>query len=128
MAIYQGTDRRKITGGKKNSYRGKRKYELGRPFTETTLAQESQVIKVRGRGGNIKMKVRYAAYANVFNPSTGKSSKVKVTGVLETPANREYARRGIIVKGTKIKTEAGVAIVTSRPGQDGVINATLVSQ
>ena len=34
--------------------------------------------------------------------------------------------RGIITKGALIETELGKAIVTSRPGQDGVVNALLV--
>jgi SSU ribosomal protein S8E len=48
--------------------------------------------------------------------------------VLETPANREYARRGIIVKGAIIQTEMGKAVVTSRPGQDGAVNALLLKE
>ncbi|MCE4622698.1 MAG: 30S ribosomal protein S8e, partial [Desulfurococcales archaeon] len=34
----------------------------------------------------------------------------------------------IIVKGAIIETTEGKAIVTSRPGQDGVVNAVLIKE
>ena len=127
MAIYQGNDLRKITGGLKRRHRDKRKFELGSPPTETKLSTEKHEIKKeRVMGGNYKIRVTYAMYANVLDPETKKSQKAKILSVLETPANREYARRGIIVKGTIIQTELGKAVVTSRPGQDGTVNAVLV--
>ena len=127
MAIYQGNDLRKITGGIKRRHRDKRKFELGSPPTETKVSQEKhEVKKERVMGGNFKVRVTYAMYANVLDPQTKKSQKAKILTVLETPANREYARRGIIVKGAVIQTELGKAVVTSRPGQDGTVNAVLV--
>ncbi|MEM0154075.1 MAG: 30S ribosomal protein S8e, partial [Ignisphaera sp.] len=59
---------------------------------------------------------------------TGQFTKARITAVVETPANREYARRGIIVKGTVIQTEIGRARVVSRPSQDGVVNAVLIEE
>ena len=127
MAIYQGNDLRKITGGIKRRHRDKRKFELGSPPTETKLSPEKhEVKKERVMGGNFKVRVTYAMYANVLDPQTKKSQKAKILAVLETPANREYARRGIIVRGAVIQTELGKAVVTSRPGQDGTVNAVLV--
>jgi ribosomal protein S8E len=46
--------------------------------------------------------------------------------VVENTASGHYVRRNIITKGAVIKTAAGNARVTSRPGQDGVINAVLI--
>ncbi|MEM0173141.1 MAG: 30S ribosomal protein S8e [Sulfolobaceae archaeon] len=128
MGVYQGNDLRKITGGMKSPRRDKRKYEMGSPPTETKLSNEDVRVRERVMGGNYKIRLKYAAFANVYDPASKSSKKVKILGILETPANREYARRGIIVKGAKIKTEIGNAIVTSRPGQDGVINAVLVKE
>lgn len=128
MGVYQGNDLRKITGGLKGRRRDKRKYEMGSPPTETKLASEDVREKVRVMGGNEKTRLKYAAYANVLNLADRSYKKVKILEVIEVPANREYARRGIIVKGAKIRTEIGEAIVTSRPGQDGVINAILVQK
>jgi len=129
MGVYHGRDLKKITGGKKRRHvKVKRKYWMGRFPINTTLA-EKEVRKIeRVRGGNHKVKLRYAQYANVVDPKTLESKKVKILRVLETPANRELARHGIIVKGTIIETEAGVAVVTSRPGQHGVVNAILAPE
>jgi len=66
--------------------------------------------------------------AIVSDPKTGVAKKAKIIRVLETPANREYARRNIIVKGSIIETTEGKAVVTSRPGQDGVVNAILIEK
>lgn len=76
------------------------------------------------------MKIRLASvdWAVVTDKSTGKSSKSKLLRVVKNPANVDYQRRGVITKGAIVDTEAGQARVTSRPGQDGVINAVLVSQ
>lgn len=126
MSYYQGNDLKKPTGGKKRPHRGKRKYELGRPPTETRLAETEVRKHVRVRGGNYKVRLKKAVYANVIDPETHTAKKVKILRVIETPAHREYARRGIIVKGAIIETEIGKARVTSRPGQDGVINAILI--
>ncbi|WP_338599740.1 30S ribosomal protein S8e [Sulfolobus tengchongensis] len=126
MGFYQGPDNKKITGGLKGKHRDKRKYEIGSPPTFTTLSTEEIRIKDRVLGGNFKIRLKYASIANLTDPSTNSSKKVKILEVVETPANKELARRGIIVKGAKIRTEAGLAIVTSRPGQDGVINAVLL--
>jgi len=129
MGVYQGPDLKKITGGKKRRHRKvKRKYWMGRYPTNTTLAEKEKRKIERVRGGNMKVKLRYATFANVVDPQNNTTKKVKILRIIETPANKELARHGIIVKGTKIETEAGVAVVTSRPGQDGVVNAVLVER
>jgi len=120
---------KKITGGKKRRHRKvKKKYWMGRYPTNTTLAEKEKRKIERVRGGNIKVKLRYAVFANVVDPQSNTTKKVKILRIIETPANKELARHGIIVKGTKIETEEGVAIVASRPGQDGVVNAVLVER
>ena len=126
MSYYQGNDLKKPTGGLKGRHRKKRKYELGRPPTETKLSDKDEYRTIRVRGGNVKVRVQYAAHANVTDPKTGKTQKVRILRVLEVPANRDFARRNIIVKGAIIETELGKARVTSRPGQDGTVNAVLI--
>lgn len=126
MGVYQGNDLKKISGGLKGRHRNKRKFEMGSPPTNTTQSPNDVRVKERVLGGNIKVRVKYASTANVYDPSTKQAKKTKILAVLETPSNPELARRGIITKGTKIRTELGEAIVTSRPGQDGVINAILI--
>ncbi|MDH5815880.1 MAG: 30S ribosomal protein S8e [Candidatus Nezhaarchaeota archaeon] len=126
MPQYHGRDLRKPTGGKIRPHRKKRKYEMGGDPIETLPAEQESRIKKRVRGGNIKISLRYATYANVLDPETNKVYKLKILRVKENPASVDYSRRGVITKGAVIETEKGLAKVTSRPGQDGVINAVLL--
>jgi small subunit ribosomal protein S8e len=66
-------------------------------------------------------------FSNVANVSDshGKATKSKILRVRRSPANKDYERRGVITKGAVIETEAGEAVVSSRPTDDGVINAVL---
>jgi len=48
--------------------------------------------------------------------------------VVESPSNVNYIRRNIMTKGSLIKTEKGVARITSRPGQEGSLNAVLLKK
>ncbi|RLI34983.1 30S ribosomal protein S8e [Candidatus Bathyarchaeota archaeon] len=126
MSVWHGDlHKRKPTGGKRRPYRKKRKYESGSFPTETTLGDERRKIS-RRRGGNIKIRLLSARYVNLSDPSTGKVEKVEITRVLRNPANTDYDRRGVITKGTIIETPLGIARVTSRPGQNGVLNAVLI--
>ncbi|WP_456398946.1 30S ribosomal protein S8e [Palaeococcus sp. (in: euryarchaeotes)] len=126
MTIWQGRSLKKPSGGKIILARKKRKRELGREPAMTRVADEDKKKIIRTYGGNRKVRLVEAAYANVFE--AGKGKKVKVLGVADNPANRQYIRRDIITKGAIIETEAGKAIVTSRPGQDGVVNAVLIKE
>jgi len=129
MGVYQGNDLKKPTGGRKwRHQKVKRKYWMGRYPTNTRLdAREKRKI-IRVRGGNYKIRLVRAHYANVVDPETREVKKVRIIRVLETPPNPHLARANIIVKGAIIETELGKAVVTSRPGQDGVINAVLVEK
>jgi len=127
MPLYQGNDLKKITGGRKRAGRKPRKREIGGFPTNTTLAEEEERIVSRTYGGNRKVRARKILYANIQSPD-GTSRRARILRILETPMNPDYVRRGIIVKGTVIETEAGRAIVTSRPGQDGVVNAMLIKR
>jgi len=90
----------------------------------TKVAAEPEQSPVRRRGGSTRPKVRSAATANVVTPEGIK--KTKIVTVKETPDNRNYARMNVITHGALIQTELGLAKVTNRPGQDGVVNAVLV--
>lgn len=119
--------KRKRTGGKSRPYRGRRKYERGGYPTETTLGE--RIIKVdRVRGGNIKIRVVKDGVVNLSDPATGKTVRCKILRVVKNPANRDYDRRGVITKGTLVRTEYGIARITSKPGSDGVLNAVLVER
>ncbi len=127
MAIWQGRSLKKPSGGRIVLARKKRKRELGREPANTRVTDRVEKRKIiRTYGGNRKVRLIEAAYANVFDG--GKGKKVKILDVIENPANRQYARRDIITKGAIIQTEIGKAVVVSRPGQDGVVNAVLIKE
>ncbi|MHA1115751.1 MAG: 30S ribosomal protein S8e [Candidatus Heimdallarchaeum aukensis] len=119
--------RRKLSGGLIKKAASKKKRDMGRYPAETQIGERKLKI-IRTRGGNIKQRLLRDNYANIFDPEEKISRKVKITNVLENKANREYARRRIITKGCIIETEIGNARVTSRPGQDGQINAVLIEK
>ena len=119
--------KRKRTGGKKKPYRGKRAYEMGSDPTETKIGERKISLK-RCRGGNFKIKLLACNTANVTDPLTGKTQKTEIKRVVKNQANIDYQRRGIITKGSIIETPLGLAKVTSRPGQHGVINAVLIQK
>jgi small subunit ribosomal protein S8e len=102
----------------------KRRYERG-SFPTETVQGEPRKKSVRRRGGNVKIRLLSVNQANLSNPSTGKTEKVEIVRVVRNPANVDYNRRGVITKGTIVETPLGAARVTSRPGQDGVVNAVL---
>ena len=122
---WQGKFGRKPTGGKLIPARGKRKYEIGREQSDTTIAP-TRTKKVETLGGNQKMRMLRADLVTVADPKTGNSKTVKIETVKENKANQHYTRRNILTKGAVIKTELGEAKITNRPGQDGVINAVLL--
>lgn len=125
MAIAQNRSKRKPTGGRYKDYRKKRLYEKAGLPTLTKLGERKSKV-VEGRGSTEKHKLLNADIANILDPKTKKYNKAKISSIIESPANRHFARRNIIVKGTVIETEKGKARVTSRPGQDGQVNAVLI--
>ncbi|MGA3020915.1 MAG: 30S ribosomal protein S8e [Candidatus Micrarchaeales archaeon] len=119
------SDRKSSGSGKlKLRLRDKRRCESGGYFTAAKIRSENFVKKSRGRGGNTKDVLKYAAFANVLTKKGYK--KTKITGVLQSGDNRNFARLGIITKGAVINTELGKARVLNRPGQEGSINAVLI--
>ncbi|MDA4122168.1 MAG: 30S ribosomal protein S8e [Thaumarchaeota archaeon] len=117
--------KKKLTGGKRRPNRSRRAFEADNYAFETALAPAVRAPK-RMRGGKLSFGLRSANEANVFDASTGKTVKTKIVRVTKNPANREYERRGVITRGATIETDIGAAKVTSRPSDDGVVNAVLI--
>ena len=116
--------KRKASGGRKRRYRTKRRFERGSFPTETKLGKPKKKVR-RKLGGNEKVRLLAVKHANVSDAS-GKTKKVEILRVVKNPTNVDYDRRGVITKGTIIETSLGTARVTSRSGQDGIVNAILV--
>ncbi len=117
---------RKPTGGVYKQARKKRLFEMGRAAAFTRVSEKDAVIQQPTKGGNIKVCVLEAHAVNLFDPKEKKFEKAEVKSVLENPANRHFTRRNIVTKGSIINTAKGKARVTSRPGQDGTVNAVLI--
>ena len=125
MVLLQKRSNRKPTGGKYKAISVRRQHMMGSAATLTGLGsvrkQTAQKI-----GGGSKQRVLSSDVANVYDPKSKKYSKAKISTIVENAANRNFARRNIMTKGTVIETSAGKAKVTNRPGQEGAINAILV--
>lgn len=125
MALWQGKSKKKPTGGRLVSSRGKRKFEISREKQYTKVGKAT-LKQYRGMGGSTKVGMLAAEYANVVDKKTNTVQKAKILDVTANPADPNYVQRNILNKGAMIKTDLGDAIVTSRPGQDGAINAVLI--
>lgn len=122
MAVWHGERGKKFTGGVIRLARKKKKHELGSLPVHTKIGKGERKI-YKTKGGGIKIKAFNVEFANVFDPKTSTTRKIKILDVLENPSNPQLVRSGIITKGCIIKTEIGDARVTSRPSQHGVVNA-----
>jgi small subunit ribosomal protein S8e len=128
MAVWQrGLEGRTPSGARMRPARKKKKRELGSEPTHTKIGEEKRKI-IDAFGGNIKVRLYQAAFANVFDPEKKEAKKVRILDVVENPSNIDFVRRKIVTKGAIIKTEIGLAKVTSRPSQDGVVNAVLIKK
>lgn len=118
---------RKRTGGRLGVPRKKKRYNFASETIFTKLGP-TKTKDVRVRGGSVKQSLLMVNYANVTDPKTGASKKVVIKTVSANPADSQFVRRNIITKSAVVDTELGKARVTSRPGQDGVVNAVLIEE
>lgn len=128
MAVFKSRAKTKKSGSgsRYKDYRKKKLIDLGRLPSLTGIAKK-KVRKIQGRGSTFKLRLYNDDKVNLFNPKTKKYSIAKIEIVTDNPANKHYVRRNIITKGAVLKTDKGNVKVISRPGQDGVINAVLIS-
>ncbi|MEM0356142.1 MAG: 30S ribosomal protein S8e [Candidatus Anstonellales archaeon] len=114
--VYSGT------GAKKVKNRDKIKAHFGRDRILTKLDTKEERKIVRTKGGGTKVKLKRALYVNLATKD-GKVVRTEIVKVLESNTPNE-TRSNIITKGTIIEVKGyGKARVTSRPNQDGMINA-----
>jgi small subunit ribosomal protein S8e len=114
----------KRTGGRIKPSRNKKRYEQGREPSETTVG-EPRFQTIDSRGNATKTRALSTNVAQVSD--SGETVHATIVGVEDNPANVNYKRRNIITKGAIISVEVDgeerTARVTSRPGQDGQVNA-----
>ncbi len=121
----QERPRRKVSGSRYVNFRKKKFALMGRDPTLSKVG-ERKVKNLRGRGGGKKEILYSDKLLNVFNPKSKKYEKTEIKNVVENPANRHYVRRNILTKGTVVETSLGKAKITSRPGQEAVLNGILI--
>jgi len=125
VALWQGRSKRKPTGGRYRPLRKKRKREIGREQQYAFIGPQRLKL-YRTKGGNRKVRILKAEHANVLDRRTAATKKVKIITVKANPSNPNFVTRNIITRGATVQTEIGLARVTSRTGQGGVIKAVLI--
>jgi small subunit ribosomal protein S8e len=117
---------KKITGGKYIKQRKKKKNELPGQKRVIKLSDEEKRKSLRTMGGNKKTYMLRAKIVNVVD--NGKTQKLEITKVVETPSNTFLARQNVITKGTIVETSKGKVKITNRPTQEGNVNGVLVKE
>lgn len=125
MAIWQGSSLRKPSGARSRRNKNKRNAEFGRTPAETRIGDEVKKDIV-ARGNCKKVRTTQVNRINVIDPKDNSSKNVEIITVLENSANTHFVRRNIITKGAIVETEIGNARITSRPGQNGIVNGVLI--
>ena len=126
MTVSHFRSRRKSSGGRYTYRRKKLKHRGNAPVLVTISPLKKTALRVRA--GKIKERLFTSHVVNLYDPKEKKHYTSKIESVIESPNNRDYIRRNIMTKGCLIKTDKGVARVTSRPGQEGQINAILLKK
>lgn len=128
MVKWHLPSRRGPTGKLLKRLRKKRKMDRGSEFIETKIDAKRRLKIKTTRGGNSKLELLSVNEVNVADPKTKKIRKLKIITVEKNPANPHYVRMNVVTKGAIVKTEIGPVRITSRPGQDGVVNGVLVEE
>lgn len=127
MSIHQGRSKRKPSGGRYKGDEPKRIGRLGNTPAYTEIGDE-QLKSRRVRGGNEETFFLKANTVNLHIPEDEEHVEAELHDVVDSPANQNYVRRNIVTKGCVVETSEGRARITSRPGQDSVLNAVKVDE
>lgn len=100
-----GRHKLRLTGGKKKIHKKKRKYELGRPPSNTKLGSK-QVHLVRGRGRNYKYRAIKLDAGSFSWPSLGVSKMTRIIDVVYNASNNELVRTKTLVKNCIVVIDA----------------------
>merc|ERR1712232_879349 len=97
----EGRHKRRHTGGRREKYRKKRKFELGRPAAMTKIG-EKNIHTVRCRGGNLKYRALRLDSGNFSWGTEVCTRKVRILDVAYNSSNNELVRTKTLVKGAII--------------------------
>jgi len=126
MAISQFRAKRKSSGGRYKKI-GKKAKNKGKETILVTVNKLSRKID-RVKAGELKYRLLSTNVVNIYDPKEKKHFKGNIKSVIESPSNVNYIRRNIMTKGSLIETDKGIARITSRPGQEGRLNAVLLKK
>ena len=127
MSRWHGELGKKRTGATIHPHRKKRKFELGGLPIHTSVGKAKKKF-AKTKGGGIKVKAAVIELVNVYDPKSGKMQRTKILDLVKNPANPHFIRRGILTKGSVVKTDLGLVRITSRPSQSGVASAIIVEE
>lgn len=114
---------RKVSGGKYKKARKKKLYELIGQKRIVRIGEEKRK-KFIVRGGNKKTFLTKVKFVNAL--IDGKTKKIEIKNVLETPSNKFLARQNVVTKGAIVETDLGKVKITNRPSQEGMVNGILL--
>jgi len=103
----EGRHKRRETGGRREKFRKKRKFELGRAAAMTKIG-ESRIHPIRARGGNMKFRALRLDSGNFSWGTEVCTRKVRVLDVTYNASNNELVRTKTLVKG-------GIVLVDAHP-------------
>lgn len=126
MVIIQSKSRRKPSGARYKSKIIKKRQSLIGRIPALTKVGPVKKQNIRARSNGRKLRLLNTDKVNLFDPKTKKFSVETIKSVVESPSDKNFIRRNIMTKGAIIATSKGNAKVTSRPGQDGMVNAVLI--
>jgi small subunit ribosomal protein S8e len=90
--LRDSTHKRQATGGKKKSWRKKRKYESGRQPAMTKLSSNKTVRQIRVRGGNFKFRALRLDIGNFSWGSKAVTRKSRILDVIYNFFNNELVQ------------------------------------
>jgi small subunit ribosomal protein S8e len=114
---------KKISGGKYIARRKKKSREISGQKKVIKLGNH-KIKSKKVTGGKVRAFLLGAKFVNI--QEKGKSKKLEIKNVIETPSNRFLARQNVITKGAILDTDMGKVRVTNRPSQEGIINGILI--
>jgi len=97
--------KRRLTGGRVNVHKKKRKYEMGRPMAQTRLGHK-RVRVVKCRGKNTKYRALKLDAGNFSWGSENCTRKVRCLDVVYNASNNELVRTKTLVKNAIIQVDA----------------------
>ena len=97
--------KRRATGGKRPQPRKKRKFELGRPASNTKLGQK-RIHHVRTFGGNKKFRALRLDHGNFSWGSEAITRKTRIIDVMYNASNNELLRTKTLVKNAIVAIDS----------------------